>query len=238
MRTRPASCGVRRENSPIVELGGKAGYSNPCSSVPAGTPTRQGLQSGRGLPSSTFRRLPLAGLGQNATAAGPTKRRVGSWPAICSRSLIVNGRRLSLKSKPIRTTPQPSHSRILRGHRVGRVTFHFRRDRRSRGRPHNNQAAQRMVGLVAFGALAAFGLAVAHSCASLRQPAKTLMQPASAYTNPEDALAAAFQLDMHGEWDAANALYGEVARRWPEHEQYAQGRVTEIEEKQSRANQP
>ncbi len=106
------------------------------------------------------------------------------------------------------------------------------------GVPHNNQAAQRMVGLVAFGALAAFGLAVAHWCASLRQPAKTLMQPASAYTNPEDALAAAFQLDMHGEWDAANALYGEVARRWPEHEQYAQGRVTEIEEKQSRANQP
>jgi hypothetical protein len=106
------------------------------------------------------------------------------------------------------------------------------------GFPHNKQAVERDMGVIGIGALVAFGLAAAHWCASLRRPAKTLMRPVSAYTNPEDAMAAAFQLDMHGDWDAANALYGEVARRWREHEQYAQGRITEIEEKQSRANQP
>ena len=105
------------------------------------------------------------------------------------------------------------------------------------GLAHDNQAAGSMVGVVGCGALVAFGLAVAHWCASLRQPAKTLMRLASAYANPENALAAAFELDMDGDWDAANALYGEVARHWPEHEEYARRRIAEIEEKQSRANQ-
>ena len=69
------------------------------------------------------------------------------------------------------------------------------------------------------------------------RPAITLTRPASAYTDPEDALAAAFQLDMQGDWDAAIALYAEVAKRSPDQEQYAQGRIKEIEDKQRRANQ-
>jgi hypothetical protein len=56
-------------------------------------------------------------------------------------------------------------------------------------------------------------------------------------SNPDDALAAAFQLDMAGDWDAAVALYGEVARRCPGHEPYTQGRITGIDEKRMRAKE-
>ena len=51
---------------------------------------------------------------------------------------------------------------------------------------------------------------------------------------PTDALAAAFQLDVQGDWEAAIALYGEVARRWPEHAHYARECIAHIEEKRSR----
>jgi hypothetical protein len=106
------------------------------------------------------------------------------------------------------------------------------------GVPHNNERAGLIMGVFGFAALANFGLAAAHFCASFRRPVKTLMRPACGYSNAEDALAAAFQLDMHGDWDAANALYEEIARRWPDHAQYAQGRISEIEGKRSRASQP
>jgi hypothetical protein len=66
------------------------------------------------------------------------------------------------------------------------------------------------------------------------QKAKAVLRPPADYTNPDDALAAAFQLDMQGDWDAAIALYGDVARRWPEHGQYAQGCITQVQEKRSR----
>ncbi len=72
----------------------------------------------------------------------------------------------------------------------------------------------------------------------VRPPVKPVIRSAMGCSNPDNALAAAFQLDMAGDWDAAVALYCEVARRWPGHEPYAQGRITEIEEKQKRAKQP
>ncbi len=62
--------------------------------------------------------------------------------------------------------------------------------------------------------------------------------PPAAYAKPDEALATAFQLDMAGDWDAAVGLYGEVAKRWPEYESYARGRIAQIEEKRSRAAQP
>ncbi len=55
------------------------------------------------------------------------------------------------------------------------------------------------------------------------------------YANSEDAVAAAIQLDMQGDWDVAIALYREVARRWPEHEHYVQECITRLEEKRSKA---
>ena len=67
----------------------------------------------------------------------------------------------------------------------------------------------------------------------VRPKAKIIMQRPADYTNPDEAFAAALQLDMQGDWDAAIALYGEVARRWPEHEHYAQGCIREVEEKRS-----
>ncbi len=57
------------------------------------------------------------------------------------------------------------------------------------------------------------------------------------YTSPDDALSAAFDLDMKGDWDAAIELYGEVAGRWPEHKQYALECIMRINEKQPRARQ-
>jgi hypothetical protein len=71
----------------------------------------------------------------------------------------------------------------------------------------------------------------------VRPSVKPVIRSAMVCSNPEDALAAAFQLDIAGDWDAAVVLYGEVARHWPEHEPYARGRVTEIELKQSRAEE-
>jgi len=72
----------------------------------------------------------------------------------------------------------------------------------------------------------------------VRPKAKIVIRPAAAYTDPDDALAAAFQLDMQGDWDAATAVYSEVVRRWPEHGQYAQGCITQLEEKRSRVKRP
>ncbi len=47
----------------------------------------------------------------------------------------------------------------------------------------------------------------------VRPPVKPVIRSAMGCINPDDALAAAFQLDMAGDWDAAVALYGEAARR-------------------------
>ncbi len=68
---------------------------------------------------------------------------------------------------------------------------------------------------------------------AVRPEAKVAVRPAE-YANPEDAIDAAFELDMQGDWDAAIAVYDDVARRWPEHEQYARGCITQVEEKRSR----
>jgi hypothetical protein len=69
---------------------------------------------------------------------------------------------------------------------------------------------------------------------AVRPEPKAVIRSAAEYANPEDAFDAAFQLDMRGDWDAAIALYGDVARRWPEHEHYVQGCITHVEEKRSR----
>ena len=68
----------------------------------------------------------------------------------------------------------------------------------------------------------------------LRPPIKKFIRSAAKCRGPDAALAAALKLDMAGDWDAAVALYGEVTKRWPEHEPYARGRLAEIKEKQSR----
>lgn len=68
----------------------------------------------------------------------------------------------------------------------------------------------------------------------VRPKAKIVIRPPADYTNADDAFAAAFQLEMQGDWDAAIILYGDVARRWPEHEQYVRACITHVEEKRSR----
>ncbi len=55
------------------------------------------------------------------------------------------------------------------------------------------------------------------------------------YTNADDALAAASQLDKLGEWDAAIAAYENAGQRWPEHEHYISECMTRIREKQTLA---
>jgi hypothetical protein len=51
------------------------------------------------------------------------------------------------------------------------------------------------------------------------------------FHNPEDALAAASKMDMHGDWDDAIALYRRVAERWPEHLEYSNKCIEAIQEK-------
>jgi hypothetical protein len=67
-----------------------------------------------------------------------------------------------------------------------------------------------------------------------RKKAKVILGSPEDFTNPEDLLAAAFQFDMNGDWDAAIALYSDVAKRWPEHERYAQECISRLQEKRSR----
>jgi hypothetical protein len=69
---------------------------------------------------------------------------------------------------------------------------------------------------------------------ALRRRANVAIRPPAEYADADDALAAAFQLDVQGDWEAAIALYGEVARRWPEHAHYARECIAHIEEKRSR----
>ena len=69
----------------------------------------------------------------------------------------------------------------------------------------------------------------------VRPKPEVVMQSPAAYANPEDAVAAAIRLDMQGDWDAAIATLPQVARRWPEHEQYVQECITRLEERRSQA---
>ena len=64
------------------------------------------------------------------------------------------------------------------------------------------------------------------------------MRLSGEYANLEEVLAAAFRLDMDGKWHEAVAIYVEVARRWPEHKQYALERIRQVEEKRSRVAEP
>ena len=56
-------------------------------------------------------------------------------------------------------------------------------------------------------------------------------RPLDQYFGPEDALAAARQLDWDGKWDAAVLLYAQIAERWPEHAQDARECIRRGEEK-------
>ena len=66
------------------------------------------------------------------------------------------------------------------------------------------------------------------------RPRETLVASASQkeYNDPEAALADASRLDHIGEWDAAAALYQNIADRWPEHAAYAQSCLSHLREKQ------
>ena len=64
------------------------------------------------------------------------------------------------------------------------------------------------------------------------RPTTTLAnRPVDAYETADDALAGVAKLDMLGEWNQALALYFHVANRWPEHENYANECINQIERK-------
>ncbi len=52
------------------------------------------------------------------------------------------------------------------------------------------------------------------------------------FHNPEDALAAASKMDMHGDWNEAIELYHCIVERWPEHMPYITECVEAINDKQ------
>ena len=56
------------------------------------------------------------------------------------------------------------------------------------------------------------------------------------YDNAEDAMAAASKLDALGNWDAAAAIYEDVAERWPDHAAYIQECLNTIQEKRTLAH--
>ena len=53
------------------------------------------------------------------------------------------------------------------------------------------------------------------------------------YDNPDDALAAAARLDLHGDWAASIDLYRLAAQRWPRHAEYIDRCINRIVEKRS-----
>jgi hypothetical protein len=60
-------------------------------------------------------------------------------------------------------------------------------------------------------------------------------RPAEGYTIADDALAAAAQLDMLGDWDEAVNLYRYAATRWPEHGDYINQCINAIHSKKAAA---
>jgi hypothetical protein len=69
----------------------------------------------------------------------------------------------------------------------------------------------------------------------VRPRTKLVERPVQGYTNADDALAAASQLDMLGDWDQAIALYQFAATRWPEHGEYIGKCINIINEKKATA---
>lgn len=55
------------------------------------------------------------------------------------------------------------------------------------------------------------------------------------YANADDAIAAASNLEMRGDWEASINLYRHAAERWPEHSEYAQRCIDCVKNKQSLA---
>jgi len=83
-------------------------------------------------------------------------------------------------------------------------------------------------------------LGISGPCAALiwllvRPRTKLDERPVQSYGNAEDALAAASQLDMLGDWDEAIALYQYAAARWPEHGEYINACVNTITDKKAAA---
>jgi hypothetical protein len=69
----------------------------------------------------------------------------------------------------------------------------------------------------------------------VRPRTKLVERPVQGYENAEDALAAASQLDMLGDWDEAIVLYQYAARCWPEHGEYINACVNTINDKKAAA---
>jgi hypothetical protein len=69
----------------------------------------------------------------------------------------------------------------------------------------------------------------------VRPRTKLVERPNQDYENADDALAAASQLDMLGDWDEAIALYQYVATRWPAHGEYINACVNTIYDKKAAA---
>jgi hypothetical protein len=60
----------------------------------------------------------------------------------------------------------------------------------------------------------------------------SLERDPEAFSDPEEAIAAATKLDSMGDWDDAIAIYRRVASRWPEHASYAENCISAINRKQ------
>jgi hypothetical protein len=69
----------------------------------------------------------------------------------------------------------------------------------------------------------------------VRPRTKLVERPVEGYENADDALAAASQLDMLGDWDEAIALYQHAATRWPEHGDYINACINKINDKKAAA---
>jgi hypothetical protein len=67
----------------------------------------------------------------------------------------------------------------------------------------------------------------------IRPKEKVVDKPVGDYSNADDAIAAATQLDGLGEWDKALEVYQMVAARWPEHRTYIEKCMEAIRTKQS-----
>ena len=61
----------------------------------------------------------------------------------------------------------------------------------------------------------------------------SIRRPFAEFRNPEDAIAAASQLEMSGDWADSIDLYRRAAERWPEHWGYAQCCIERVTHKRS-----
>jgi hypothetical protein len=78
-----------------------------------------------------------------------------------------------------------------------------------------------------------FGIIAVVMLTDSRRNVRSSASSPTVYESADNAIAAAHDLEMQGEWEAAITLFESAAGRWPEHAEYIENRISDVRKKQS-----